>query len=140
MSAFTTELKVLYVDGKHWILLSPFTYRVGSVDSDEIIFVPAAFKTDFASIPRLLWPAMGHPTGKHGKAAVVHDWLYQYPEEYSRRRCDQIFLEAMRVLGVGWWKRSAMYAGVRIGGWVGWNRYRKADRKREGSDAGEVMG
>ena len=127
MSAFTTELKVLYVDGKHWILLSPFTYRVGSVDSDEIIFVPAAFKTDFASIPRLLWPAMGHPTGKHGKAAVVHDFLYQHPNGRSRRRCDQIFLEGLKVLKLSWWKRTVMYSAVRLGGRGPWRRYRETE-------------
>ena len=127
MSAFTSELKVLYVDGKHWVLLSPFVYRVGSVDSDEIIFVPAGFRTDFASIPHWAWPVMGHPAGKHGKAAVVHDFLYQSPGDYSRRRCDQVFLEGMKVLGVGWLKRTIMYSAVRLGGRGPWKGYRRAD-------------
>ena len=136
MSAFTSELKVLYVDGKHWILLSPFTYRVGSVDSDEIIFVPAGFKTDFASIPHWAWPVMGHPAGKHGKAAVVHDCLYQYPHAghlhkkpytRTRRRCDQLFLEGLQVLEVAWWRRTIMYSAVRIGGRGPWRSYREAD-------------
>ena len=128
MSAFTSELKVLYVDGKHWILLSPFTYRVGSVDSDEVISVHAAFKTDFASIPHWAWPVMGHPAGKHGKAAVVHDYLYQHPHGRSRRRCDQVFLEGLKVLGVGWLKRTVMYSAVRVGGRGPWRKYREADK------------
>ena len=140
MSTFTTPLQLEFIDGKFWKLLAPFIYYVGEVGGDELVLVLAGFKTDFASIPRFAWPVIGHPAGKHGKAAVVHDWLYQYPEEYSRRRCDQIFLEAMRVLDIGWLKRTVMYSAVRLGGWVGWNNYRKADRKREGSDAGEVMG
>ena len=139
MSAFTTELKVLYVDGKHWTLLSPFVYRAGSADSDEIIFVPAGFKTDFASIPRLLWPVMGHPAGKHGKAAVVHDWLYQNPGDgleqadernpypRKRKRCDQIFLEGLKVLKLSWWKRTVMYSAVRLGGRGPWKTYRNQE-------------
>ena len=132
MSQFTKPLKVQFIDGSHWVLLAPFVYFVGYEGSDELIFVTAGFKTDFASIPRFAWPIIGHPTGKYGKAAVIHDWLYEFPsdgveEQRSRRRCDQIFLEGLKVLGVGWWKRSTMYSAVRVGGWVGWN----ADRGRE---------
>ena len=144
MSAFTSELKVLYVDGKHWMLLSPFTYHVGHEDSNEYIFVHAGFSTDFASIPRLLWSVMGHPAGKHGKAAVVHDYLYQYPSSgltipvapepmhvqlpsRTRRRCDQIFLEGLKVLKLSWWKRTLMYSAVRVGGRGPWKKYREAE-------------
>jgi len=143
MSAFTSELKVRYIDGKYWVLLSPFEYYVGDKDDNEHIFVPAGFKTDFASIPRLAWPVMGHPAGRHGKAAVIHDFLYRYPDGgsvpddivppiRSRRRCDQIFLEGMVVLGVAWWKRTVMYSAVRVGGRGVWKKWRKADREREG--------
>ena len=127
MSAFTTPLNVQYVDGKHWMLLSPFTYHVGHEDSDEHIFVHAGFHTDFASIPRLLWPVLGHPTGKHGKAAVIHDFLYQHPDNRTRRRCDQIFLEGLKVLKLSWWKRTVMYSAVRIGGRGPWRKYREAE-------------
>ena len=154
MSTFTTPLQLEFIDGKFWKLLAPFIYYVGGVGGDELVLVLEGFKTDFASVPRFAWPIIGHPTGDHGKAAVVHDWLYQYPDDglrlphtirrpritRTRRRCDQIFLEAMQVLDIGWLKRTVMYSAVRLGGWVGWNNYRKADRKREGSDAREVMG
>lgn len=43
--------------------------------SEPIIRVPAGFVTDFASIPRAFWVVLP-PTGKYGKAAVVHDYLY----------------------------------------------------------------
>ena len=132
MSAFTSKLNVQYVDGEYWILLSPFSYDVGKVSSGETVFVHAGFKTDFASIPRWAWPVMGHPAGDHGKAAVIHDYLYRYPvagvdKPRSRRRCDQIFLEGLVVLGVGWWKRSAMYFAVRVGGSGAWKKWRKAE-------------
>lgn len=129
MSVFTTPLEVRFVDGKFWILLSPFTYYV-DMAGEEVVFVAAGFKTDFASIPHWAWSFIGHPAGRYGKAAVVHDWLYQNPDDgvsddRSRRRCDQIFLEGMKVLGVGWLTRTVMYTAVRIGGSKPWKEYRE---------------
>jgi len=130
MSTFTTPLCVQFIDGRYWLLLTPFEYYVGDDANNEVIFVHAGFKTDFASIPRFAWPIIGHPTGRYGKAAVVHDYLYSDPsagvaEARSRRRCDQIFLEGMQVLGVGWLKRSVMYSAVRLFGSAAWGHYRK---------------
>lgn len=85
------------------------------------IVVPAGFKTDGASIPRLLWPVFGHPFERYAAAAVLHDSLYRI-KTMSRAEADRIFLEAMAVLGVPKWKRNLMYAGVRAGGWWYWNR------------------
>jgi len=132
MSTFTTPLHLEFIDGTFWRLLAPFIYYVGEKSSDEFVLVRRGFKTDFASIPRIAWPIIGHPAGRHGKAAVVHDFLYQYPDDgvdkpRKRRRCDQIFLEALTVLGVGWWKRSAMYFAVRVGGWGAWKKWRAAE-------------
>lgn len=134
MSTFTTPLHLEFINGKYWKLLAPFIYYVGKKRSDEFLLIKAGFTTDFASIPRFAWSIIGHPAGEHGKAAVVHDWLYQHPDDgvktegaRSRRRCDQIFLEAMKVLGIGWWKRSTMYFAVRVGGRGAWKKWRKAD-------------
>jgi len=40
----------------------------------RLITVPAGYRTDFASIPRLVWPLLP-PVGRGGKAAIIHDWL-----------------------------------------------------------------
>lgn len=135
MSQFTTPLDVRFVDGKHWVVLSPFVYDVGGVGSGETISVPTGFITDFASIPRIVWPVIGQPAGQYGKAAVIHDFLYQDPGGRSRRRCDQIFLEGMQVLGVSWPKRTTMYFAVRVGGRKGWVRYRKKEWARAVAEA-----
>ena len=37
--------------------------------------IPAGFVTDFASVPRLLWPLIPS-MGAYWYAALVHDWLY----------------------------------------------------------------
>lgn len=89
----------------------------------EIVKVPVGFKTDFASIPRVLWRVMP-PVDIHRMAAIVHDWLYSQ-QVVTRKTADLIFEEAMGVLGVPWWKRKLMYWGVRSGGWVAWRGHAK---------------
>lgn len=119
MSRFTEILTVSPLgDGRTWFLREDFGYDVGCEGSGQSIEVPAGFLTDFASVPRLLWWLF--PTwGRYGNAAVIHDFCY-WEQTLSRRRADQVFLEAMKVLGVGWGTRGALYAGVRLFGWLPW--------------------
>ena len=136
MSQFTKPLDIRKVEGtKYWTLRSEVVYHVGTYPREEIIRVAVGFKTDLGSTPRGTWWLVGHPLDEGAQAYGLHDWLMQHPGDgvetpRSLRRCDQIFLEALVVLGVGWWKRSAMYFGVRVGSWVGWNKWRKADNNQ----------
>ena len=105
-------------------LLAGFDYAVGELGSGEIVRVPVGFETDFASVPWGFWN-LEPPLGHAGKAAVVHDYLYATKGlggRYSRGRCDAIFREAMKVLGVPMWKRTLLWAAVRVGGGRGWGR------------------
>jgi len=122
MSQFTTKLDVALVGKNLWELQEGFEYHVGYLGSGEIIIVPAGFITDFASVPRIFWPIID-PIGKHGKAAVIHDYCY-YTACYRRLRSDAIFLEAMEVLEVEEWKRIAMYNSVVTFGWWAWYKHR----------------
>lgn len=101
------------------------------------LIVPKGFITDFASVPRWAWSIIT-PTGLHQDAAVLHDYLYQYegrprtedvtltelerpwPCRFTRVECDNIFYEAMRELGVGWFKAWAMAKAVNIFGGFAW--------------------
>lgn len=87
------------------------------------VVIPKGFITDCASIPRGLWNLLP-PFGRYNKAAVLHDWLYQFGS-YTRAQADWLFREGMVELEVPAWKREIMYAGVRIGAWGAWNRYQK---------------
>jgi hypothetical protein len=90
-------------------------------DIAGLIEVPAGFKTDYASVPRILWSILP-PTGKYTKASVIHDYLYR-SHRVSREEADAIFLEAMEDLGVNPIIKYAMWLGVRIGGWFPWRKY-----------------
>ena len=123
MGSFETPLRLEYLDGRTWRVLEGFRFR--PTDGDLIV-VPAEFITDFASVPRFFWRIFP-PTGEYGKAAVIHDYLYQFPGDRDRGGCDQVFLDGMECLGVGWWTRQTMHKAVRLGGWKPWNRYRAVE-------------
>lgn len=108
-----------------WTLVVPLVYesRAGRTYT-----VPPDFTTDLASIPRLAQPLVP-VNGRHRAAAILHDWLYA-TQTTTRAEADRLFLEAMADSGVGWVKRQAMYAAVRVGGWVAWRRHAQTAQDR----------
>jgi hypothetical protein len=119
MSRFTEILIVSpLADGQRWYLQKEFGYDVGREGSGETIDVPIGFLTDFASVPRPLWWLFPR-WGKYGNAAVIHDFCY-WEQKYSRKRADEILLEAMVVLEVGPVTRYIMYLAVWLFGWIAW--------------------
>lgn len=98
-------------------LMEGFEYHLGDVDSNIVVKVPVGYVTDFASVPRIFWSIIP-PYGPCGKAAVIHDYLYNRVSEdkFDRGIADAIFKEALGVLGVGGWKKWAMYFAVRLFG------------------------
>lgn len=113
-------------DAYEWIVERPILY-VSKIASDvlgveTVIEIPAGFKTDLASIPRVFL-AVVTPNGRERLAAIVHDYLYEkQPKWCTRKMADQIFLEAMTALGERWSRRSLMYMAVRIGGLLYWRK------------------
>jgi len=108
---FLTPLIVEEVDGEEWFLESPLVYR----DEDGSIYTaPIGFKTDFASIPRGLWNFFPK-TGKHNKAAVIHDFLCD-TRPFDSPTVHAIFKRALKASGVNWVSRQLMWAAVRTFG------------------------
>jgi hypothetical protein len=101
-----------------WILERPLHYysKLTNVEYE----VPVGFVTDFATVPR--WAVIYLLTANTGhRAALLHDYLYRL--KLVKRRCaDAIFFEALVVDGEPLWRCYLMWAGVRLGGWVAWNR------------------
>ena len=122
---FLTPL-IVRDEGGTFVLVEPLAYE--SAVLGGVLVVPAGFPTDLASIPRGLWNVLP-PIGKYDAAAVCHDMLYRAGafngRPIDRGDADKTLLEAMDVLGVNRIQRWMIYAGLRIGGWVVWNQYRK---------------
>jgi len=125
MSSFTKPLVVEYSDygNNKWKIAREFDYYtsipfnkglVNELKNPYWITISKGFVTDFASVPRLFWNIIS-PYDKHAKAAVIHDYLYK-TKPFPRKICDDIFLEAMGVLGVSKWKKYLMYYMVRMFG------------------------
>ena len=95
-------------DGQHWVVTAPLTYQIG--DSPHRITVPQGFVTDFASIPRV-FHALLAPTGRPGRGAIVHDYLY-WEQPCTREQADWILLLAMMESGVDVVTRQLVYKVV----------------------------
>jgi hypothetical protein len=101
-----------------WVLLRPVVYT--STVANQVFVIPEGFITDFASVPRI--PVVYELTGDTAhKAAVVHDYLYS-TGLVSRETADSVLEEASGVTKVPAWRRAIMWAGVRLGGWLRFNK------------------
>ncbi len=127
MSEFLSELDVRLLDAdKIWILDSPLIYQS---DIMGMITVPVGFQSDFASVPRipLFYTLFGD---RAHRESVVHDYLYRLNAVPSatRSQADDVFLEAMKCRGKGWFVRYAMYAGVCLGGLASYHKRMVGDK------------
>jgi hypothetical protein len=108
-------------DGTNAILLHPL--RFFSRTLGRTVVAPRGMETDYASIPRGVWNLFPK-RGKHDRAAVIHDAAYRHrlqdvvgnPFGVSKKVADDLFEEALRVCGVGWFSRTFMVRAVRIFG------------------------
>ena len=109
-----------------WVLLEPLeVWRVREYEhdtEDRTIRIKAGLKTDYASVPRILW-VIFPKSGRWKLAAVVHDWMYKtgflgnkLGMKKARHLADLQFYREMRLLGVNFFVSTMMYWGVRIGG------------------------
>ena len=110
-------------------VIEPIFYTPPKHIWPSTIEVPVGTITDLASVPRFFWRIFP-PFGNYSQAAIVHDHLYRSdPYNMKRAKADEIFLQAMRDLGVGWWKRNTIWSAVRAGGWKPWRAYRNGTHK-----------
>lgn len=119
MSAFLTKCDLEIADNQddgQWVLLNPLVYE--SDVAQRVITVPAGFRTDLASVPRL--PIVYLLTGDTSdEAAVIHDYLYS-SHLVPRDVADSVLREASAITGVPAWRRQMMWAGVRLFGGSHW--------------------
>lgn len=86
-----------------------------SINSKKYI-IHKGFKTDLATIPRVLWPCVAPSHSSLMLASVVHDWLYTNTCILSRKDADKIFYELLLTQGVSKFRAKIMYYLVRMFG------------------------
>jgi len=117
-SKLLTEFHVKPDKGRRWTLTAPFSF---SVDGQEYV-VPINFWTDFASVPRIIWPLIS--PYDLGVGPIPHDFGY-FTGRKDKDYWDRVLLacgEKDKVVG---WKRVAAFYAVDWFGGSTWDRYRK---------------
>lgn len=88
-----------------------------------LITVPIGFYTDFESMFRWI-PSLYALLGDIAhQPSVVHDWLY-YSAITTRKMADDVYFEAMELIGIPAYKRYPIWWGLRVGGWRAWHEHR----------------
>jgi hypothetical protein len=99
-----------------WVLLAPVTL---TLSTGEQITIPKGYRTDFASVPRLLRGVVA-TIGRHNLATLVHDFLYDMRHPAGRLFADREMRYWLRQCGVSEVKAQVMYLAVRLGGRKWW--------------------
>lgn len=127
-----------YSTGAEFTLATEFRVSIDGV----IYTVPANFKTDLASVPRLFRSAVSVVSAIEG--SILHDFFYRIPGKIARAMADKILYQMARFQlrpkgkPTGLWGRirrpfqiasaettaAIMYGGVRAGGWFTWRQAR----------------
>ena len=100
----------------HYLTCNSIRFTV----NDDDFIVPSGFKTDLASIPKIVWPIMAPSHSSLIRPAIVHDWFYRKTCDFTRIQTDLIFYHMLINDGVSKFRASLMYYAVR---WFGWNYY-----------------
>ena len=109
MSQFLSALEVRMLpemSDQKWMLISPLKYY--SEKLQYTVEVPENFLTDFISF--------GPLKGLGQRPAVVHDFLYSV-KGFDRSIADDVFKEALELVGVGTIRAYFMFLAVRLVGW-----------------------
>lgn len=104
--------KLIPVSDLNWKLAEMYEVRLPYI----MFTIPKDFITDLASVPRFMW-SLYPPFGLHTGPAVAHDYLYRTPQmRIAREEADKVFLDLMRLAGVGSRQATIMYDAVRLFG------------------------
>lgn len=109
-----------------WVLEAAYGYD----DGGTRLTVPAGFRFDLASVPRLFWPLVA-PFELSIAAPLLHDFLYRHgghpppgaadpPRTWTRAEADRLFADVMALEGVTAWRRHSAWVGVRLGAGFAW--------------------
>lgn len=107
---FVSTLLVERIAPRRYRLVVDLVWRVEHPGYSECCTVPAGYVTDFASVPRPLWP-IWPPDDRYTEAAVLHDWLISEGVTW-RPSADWIMLRAMRACGVPRRQRVPIFLAV----------------------------
>lgn len=111
---YITEPCLIPVKGNRFKLCDNMIVRV----NDEYHVVPNGFKTDLATIPRIMWPIFAPSDYDTIAPSVMHDWDYCCVANLDRKKADEIFYYGLIYQGASPVKAYIYYVAVRSVGWL----------------------
>lgn len=78
--------------------------------------IPKDFKTDLASIPRILWPILAPQYAGFVSPAILHDYLYRCNNHITRQFADEVLYSALITEDVTAFTASKFFLAVRLFG------------------------
>jgi hypothetical protein len=101
-----------------WWTGAPLTWEAEGFS----ITVPPGFRTDLASIPRVIeWAPDLDVTGRSRRPGVLHDWLYGAARWVGKAQADEILRAACIAEGMDERGATAIYEGVHLFGRAAWD-------------------
>lgn len=90
---------------------------------DKKFIIPKNFKTDLASIPRILWPVFAPQYSGFVAPAILHDYLYRCDNDVNRKYADEVLYSALITEQVTTFTASKFYTAVRLFGWSHFHKH-----------------
>jgi len=107
--------------GYDFILCESFIFSI-----DKTYYsIPGGFKTDLASVPRILWSIYSPSRTETIPAAVIHDFLYSGVLDITRKEADSILFDALILKGTPQITAFKYWAAVRLFGSSHFKQYKK---------------
>lgn len=101
------------------------------VVDDDLVMIPVGFKTDLASIPRIIYPIYSPNDRDSIGPAILHDFLYCCDKRYTKREADDIFYYALLQNKVPTFKSMMYYGAVRFFGETSFQKQAQNPLERE---------
>ncbi|MOA12474.1 hypothetical protein D3C78_1324690 [compost metagenome] len=87
----------------------------------RLVVVPAGYRTDLASVPRIAWSLVPRDEEAARRASVLHDYLYtDLTARFTRQEADRIFHDALLEDGMPRALAWLLWCAVRVGGRGNW--------------------
>lgn len=117
-----------YLNPREAILEKEYSFSIDYKGSFYHLTIPAGYKWDGATIPRLGWTIVGlTPFGIHDEATLIHDYLYEFEGEFdevkphiTREFVDAMFIAKLKELGYKRWQLKVINFFIRVFGFYYW--------------------
>ena len=84
--------------------------------NNEALMIPKGFKTDLASIPRILWSIFPPQKSEFVTPSILHDYMYTIRYKNDRALADEVFYEAIKLKGASTITSLLMWSSLRLFG------------------------